>query len=190
MAEMSRLGRWLVNRKTEGRARKVLGQLGPEFAVEPGAAVLELGSGGGGMVALLHERFHPARIVGTDYDPAQVSAATRFLTERWGEIPASIELRSADALSLPFPDASFDYVFALLMLHHVETKFSEYVRRPRVLAEIRRVLRPGGRFVYSDMFRRKEIRATLVQLEFTAQLDRSRRRTDLAVFRVGTPRAG
>jgi ubiquinone/menaquinone biosynthesis C-methylase UbiE len=136
------------------------------------------------MIALLQDRYHPARLVGTDYDPAQVSAAREFLTDRWGEIPPSVELRSADALALPFPDSSFDFVFAMMMLHHVEVSFREYVRRPQALAEIRRVSAPSGRLIYSDMFRREEIRGTLAELGFQQQFLRAGWRSDLAVYRA------
>jgi SAM-dependent methyltransferase len=50
------------------------------------------------------------------------------------------EYRVADARALPFPDASFDAVLACHMLYHVPD-------RARAYAEVKRVLRPGGRFV-------------------------------------------
>ncbi len=183
MAKMNRFERWLINRRTEARARRVLARLGTALTLAPADRVLELGAGRGGLIGLLNERFHPAQIVGTDFDPEQVDAAREFLAARWGSMPTSVELRTADALALPFPDASFDVVFAMMMLHHVEEHHTEYRRRPAALAEIRRVLRPGGRLVYSEMFRREEIRATLVELGFTLELLRSGWRHDLAVYR-------
>ena len=188
MAEMSRLGRWLVNRRTESRARRVLSRLGPAFVIPPTAQVLDLGSGGGGLLALIHEKFHPAQLVGTDYDQAQVEAATRFLQGRWESLPPSLVVRTADALALPFPGASFDYVFAMLMLHHVEERHTDYVRRPTALKEIRRVLRPGGTLVYSDFSRREEIRRTLSELGFAQVALHSGWRHDLGVFRAPSPR--
>ena len=187
MAEMTRFGKWLVNRRTESRARRVLGQLGDSFSIPPTAHVLELGSGGGGLLALIHERFHPAQLIGTDYDPAQVEAAVTFLQGRWGSLPPSLTVRQADALALPFPDASFDYVFAMLMLHHVEERHTDYVRRPTALKEIRRVLRPASALVYSDFSRRAEIRRTLSELGFTQVALHSGWRHDLGVFRTPPP---
>ncbi|MDE1820830.1 MAG: class I SAM-dependent methyltransferase [Euryarchaeota archaeon] len=185
MAAMNWLSRWSINRRTEVRARRALDKLGPEFALPSGARVLELGSGGGGMIALLHERFHPARLVGTDFDPAQVEAARRFLSGRWGSLPSSVELRQADALALPFPDHSFDVVFAMMMLHHVEEHAAHrggLVRRPQALREVQRVLRPGGQFVYSEMFQRHGVRKVLEELRFSPRLLRSGWRQDLAVY--------
>lgn len=184
MSEMNRFERWMVNRSTATRGRRVLARLGSHLGVPPEASVLELGAGRGGLTALVHERFQPTRYVATDFDPVQVAAAKEFLIARWGRLPPSIELRTADALSLSLPDASFDFVFAMMMLHHVESNFREYARRPQALAEIRRVLRPGGRLVYADSFRREEIRSTLRDLDFTPEFLSSRWRTDLAIYRA------
>jgi len=179
---MNRLARWLVNRRTISRARRALQRLGPELRLAPAASVLELGSGGGGLLALVHETFHPTRLVGTDYDPEQVGASRTFLTRRWGGLPPSVELEEADALDLPYPDGSFDAVFAMMMLHHVEERPTEYAERPKALREVRRVLRPGGIFVYSEIFRRAEIRGTLADLGFAQRYLRSGWRSDLAVY--------
>ena len=184
MAEMGWFGRWMVNVSTSSRARRVLGDLGSHLTVPEGAHVLELGMGGGGLVALVQERYHPARLVGTDFDPAQVAATNARLRRRWGTIPAGVATQVADALALPFPDASFDFVFAIAMLHHVEAHHTEYSQRPRALAEIRRVLRPGGRLVYSDLFRREEIRRSLAELGFREEFLRSGWRHDLAIYRA------
>lgn len=187
MARMHGLAKWLINRRTGSRARRVLRRLGPHLTLGPGSSVLELGAGGGGLLALLHERWQPARLVGTDVDPDEVEACRDFLRARWGSVPATVELSQADALALPFPDASFDAVFAMMMLHHVEDRPTEYVRRPAALGEVRRVLRPSGIFVYSEIFRRAEIRRTLSELGLAPRYLRSGWRRDLAVF--GPPTA-
>ena len=183
MAKMNWFERWMVNRRTGSRARRVVAILGPHLTLDSASRVLELGSGGGGLLAVLHERYHPARLVGTDFDPDQVRAAEQFLIGRWGSLPASVELRPADALALPFPDRSFDYVFAMAMLHHVEEHLADYSRRPQALQEIRRVLRPGGILVYSDMFRREEIRRTLDELQYAQLFLHSSWRWDSAIYR-------
>jgi len=183
MAQMNRFSRWLVNRRTEARGRRVLTKLGASLRIPSSAAVLELGTGGGGLLALLQDRFRPAWVVGTDFDPAQVETARGFLTHRWGSLPPSVELRTADALQLPFKDGSFDFVFAMMMLHHVEEHLREYKRRPQALKEVRRVLRPGGVLVYSEILRRSEIRATLGELGFHPEFTRRGWRTDLGVYR-------
>jgi ubiquinone/menaquinone biosynthesis C-methylase UbiE len=184
MSEMNGFGRWLVNLRTESRGKRILASLSPDLQLIPSSKVLELGAGRGGLLALVFERFHPARIVGTDYDAAQVSAAEKFLSGRWGRIPPSVELRTADAAELPFPDTSFDYVFAMSMLHHVDKSPSTYLRRPLALREVRRVLKPGGQFIYSDFSHRAELRATLAELGFVPVRKRSRWGHDLAIYRA------
>jgi ubiquinone/menaquinone biosynthesis C-methylase UbiE len=47
-----------------------------------------------------------------------------------------------DAMRLPFGDASFDVVYGCSILHHLDPELA--------LAEVRRVLRPGGRLVFSE----------------------------------------
>jgi len=53
----------------------------------------------------------------------------------------SADVREADAESLPFPDASFDFVWSWGVIHHSSDT-------GRVIAEIARVLRPGGRLAF------------------------------------------
>jgi ubiquinone/menaquinone biosynthesis C-methylase UbiE len=50
------------------------------------------------------------------------------------------KLLQANATKLPFPDASFDYVICLAVLHHLKPKEHE-----KALKEIKRVLKPGGK---------------------------------------------
>jgi ubiquinone/menaquinone biosynthesis C-methylase UbiE len=185
MAEMHGFARWLVNQRSEGRARRTLRRLGEHLVIAPESRVLELGSGGGGMVALLQDRFHPKRLVGSDFDPAQLEVARTRLRARWGTLPSSIELRAIDALAIPFPDGSFEVVLAMMMLHHVEESHHAFARRPQAMREIRRVLVPGGALVYSEFSRRAETRSALAELGFSPDFIRATWRTDLAVYRRG-----
>jgi ubiquinone/menaquinone biosynthesis C-methylase UbiE len=184
MGKMNPLGRWLVNRRTASRARRVLARLGPKLQLPQASKLLELGCGAGGLLALLNESYRPSLLVGTDFDADQVDAARRQLTARWGALPPALQLRTADALALPFADGSFDAVFAMMMLHHVEEHHTAYLRRPQALREIRRVLRPGGQFVYSEILARARVRATLGELGFVPEYLRSTWRSDLAILRA------
>lgn len=75
----------------------------------------------------------------TDIDPKMVTAARNRLGGGH-----HITIEQADATQLPLPDQSFDYVLNYLMLHHV-------IEWPSVLAEIHRVLKPGGRLLGYDL---------------------------------------
>lgn len=100
----------------------------------PGAAILELGCGTGALWAENRDRLcENLRVVLTDSAPAMLEAARSSLPG------TSFEFKSTDAQDIGFDDGSFDVVIANHMLYHVPD-------RRRALKEIRRVLRPGGRF--------------------------------------------
>jgi len=185
MAEMNRLLLWLINRRNVGRSRRLLGTVAPHLALGPTSRTLELGAGIGGLSALLYERYHLKEAVVTDYDARQVETARAYLTRRFGTLPAAVRLEPADALALKFGDASFEAVFAIGVLHHVEDRHADYVRRPTALAEIRRVLVPGGTFVYTEFTRTEDVRRTLSELGFTQVVPTQRMgHQDLEIYRA------
>jgi SAM-dependent methyltransferase len=113
----------------------------PLLALTPASEVLEVGCGSGGpAVDLAHAV--GCRIVGIDVNPAGVRNAGA-LAARAG-LAGRAEFRVADAGDrLPFADASFDAVVSNDAMCHVPD-------RARALAEWHRVLRPGGRMLYTD----------------------------------------
>jgi ubiquinone/menaquinone biosynthesis C-methylase UbiE len=184
MAEMGRFGRWLAGVGTARRSVRILETLGSRLQLPSSARILELGAGRGGMSALLQERFRPARLVVTDFDQRQVDAARAYLTHWFGALPPSVDLRQVDARTLPFDAAAFDCVFAIAMLHHVEAHHFDYRERPKALAEIRRVLSPGGILAYLEFSRTEEMRRTLGELGFVPLFEkRGWRGRELALFR-------
>jgi len=99
-----------------------------------GMRVLDLGCGPGSITLGLAEAVAPGEVVGVDFQPAQVAQAQALSAAR-GVMNVRFEV--ADVYRLPFPDGSFDAVFAHAVLMHL--------REPvRALVEMRRVLRPGG----------------------------------------------
>ena len=89
---------------------------------------LEIGCGTG---------VHAAAVRDLGWTPIGVDLSTRMLRYAIDRLPAM----RADAEALPFPDATFDAVIAMM----VHTDMPAY---PRVLHEAARVLRPGGAFVH------------------------------------------
>jgi ubiquinone/menaquinone biosynthesis C-methylase UbiE len=174
MGRMNRLVRWLANRQNAARSARLLKLVVPHLPLTSSSRVLELGAGVGGLSALLANEYRVRSVVATDYDPTQVEAARRHLTRKYGTLPAGLTLQQADALAIPFPDRSFDMVFAIGVLHHVEARHSEYLRRPQALAEICRVLTPGGSFVYTEFVRTDEVRRSLTELGFTPMVSTAR----------------
>jgi SAM-dependent methyltransferase len=95
-----------------------------------GCRVLDVGSGPGSVLRQLARRFD-VEGVGIDASPRMIEVARREAPE--------IEFHVGRAEQLPFGDATFDAVVSRLVVHHLD--------RPRAFAEMRRVLRPGGRVV-------------------------------------------
>jgi ubiquinone/menaquinone biosynthesis C-methylase UbiE len=94
------------------------------------STVLEVGCGGGQFAARVAAENPQARVVATDLSPRMVElAASR-----------RVAAQVADVQALPFADGAFDVVAAMWMLYHVPGLDAG-------LAELRRVLRPGGLLV-------------------------------------------
>jgi ubiquinone/menaquinone biosynthesis C-methylase UbiE len=111
--------------------------------VAPGDRVLDVGTGPG-YLALAASRLVGSRgaAVGIDASPEIIERA-RQLASRKG---ATVEYQVATAASLPFEDGSFDAVINRLVLHHLPGEL-----KTQALAEMLRVLRPGGRLLVADM---------------------------------------
>jgi ubiquinone/menaquinone biosynthesis C-methylase UbiE len=110
-----------------------LGLLG----VAPGERILEVGCGSGVVLRDLARRVAPGgRAVGLDPSPALLAVA-RELAAAAG-LAGLVELHEGDARSLPFGDGTFDAVLAVTALIHIPGA-------ERTIAEMVRVVRPGGR---------------------------------------------
>ena len=103
-----------------------------------GREVLEVGSGRGGGASYVARYLKPAHLVGLDLSGKAVQFSNRQ------HRVDTLSFERGDAESLPFPDASFDSVL------NVESSFC-YPSIDRFLAEVKRVLRPGGHLHYTDL---------------------------------------
>jgi ubiquinone/menaquinone biosynthesis C-methylase UbiE len=106
-----------------------------------GRDVLEIGAGSGSVAQQLLSHNPELAFTAMDIDPHMTQAASTRLV---GFPNASV--KTDDATAMPFPDDSFDSVVSCLMLHHV-------IDWERAVAEVARVLRPGGNFVGYDLVR-------------------------------------
>jgi ubiquinone/menaquinone biosynthesis C-methylase UbiE len=124
---------------TRGMAATI--ELAEASGVKPGQSVVDIGSGLGGPSRYLAARYG-CTVHGVDLSPAFVEAAT-YLAERAG-LSGKVTYDCADALALPYEDERFD----LAWTQHVAMNIAD---RLRLYREIRRVLKPGGRFVAYDV---------------------------------------
>lgn len=102
-----------------------------------GKEVLEVSCGHGGGASYLTRTFAPARYTGLDLNASGIAFCRRRHRAE------GLEFVQGDAQKLPFADASFD------VLINVEASHC-YPDFQRFLAEVARVLRPGGHFLYAD----------------------------------------
>ena len=109
--------------------------------VRPGESVLDVGCGTGTLAIALRQRCPDARLVGLDADP-EVLARARTKANAGGH---DVELVEAFSTAMPFPDASFDVVVSSLFFHHLRPD-----AKRATLAEVTRVLKPGGRLHVAD----------------------------------------
>ncbi|MHB8878247.1 MAG: SAM-dependent methyltransferase [Myxococcaceae bacterium] len=114
--------------------------------VAAGSEVLDLGCGVCGPAIHIARRYPGCRITGVNISTEQLRQA-RELIEKEG-LSSSVQVREANALSLPFPEASFDAVLSLEVAANVCV--TEEHKRQHV-AEMFRVLRPGALAGFADL---------------------------------------
>lgn len=125
------------------RGREATLELADLAGITPGLRVLDVGSGIGGSARFLAAE-RGCRATGLDLTEEYVQAAA-VLTERVG-LSDRAGFIHGSALSLPFEDASFDLVWT----EHAQMNIAD---KGRFYGEIARVLRPGGRLAFHDIFK-------------------------------------
>jgi len=126
--------------------------------VELGDDVLEVGPGPGMTTDILRERL--TRLTSIEIDTRLADALKRRLED------TNVKVIEGDATAMPFPDGSFSGAVSFTMLHHVPSP----ALQDRLLAEVCRVLKPGGVFAGSDSrwsvgFHLIHLRDTMVLVE-------------------------
>ena len=116
-----------------------LSTLAASIQATPGATVLDMGCGAG------HASFavapHAKSVVAYDIAPQMLETVAAAARERGLD---TIRTQQGAAETLPFDDASFDWVISRMSAHHWHDV-------PKALAEVRRVLKPGGRVRFIDI---------------------------------------
>ena len=151
----------LMNNRVRAWSQRALEtplMIGPPGALR-GQRVLEVGCGRGVGIEILLEQLGAAEVVAFDFDPRMVALA-RERTARFGD---RARVFVGDAEQIAEPDASFDVVVEFGILHHIP-------HWRGALAEIARVLRPGGLFYFEDVLK-GFVSAPLVRNLFDHPLD-------------------
>jgi arsenite methyltransferase len=108
----------------------------------PGERVLDVGSGPGLLTADMAQTVGPSgQVIGLDVSDAMLALSQRRCSDLNGA--GRVGLVKADATALPFPDATFDAATSIQVYEYVADL-------PSALAELHRVLRPGGRALILD----------------------------------------
>src|SRR4051794_19850247 len=125
----------LVAEQQDRRAAETRERLARLLTLTGEERALDVGTGAGALAIALAPFVSEA--IGVDVVP-------ELLAEGRARAPANVRLIEADATALPFPQGSFDLVTTARTLHHV-------ARPELVLAEMDRVLRPGGTMLVVDL---------------------------------------
>lgn len=100
--------------------------------------VLEVASGRGGGASYMARHLYPRSVHGVDLGPKAVAFCQRFYS-----VP-SLSFSRGNAEALDLPDSSYDVVINIEASHY-------YSNKVKFLAEVYRVLKPGGFFLFADM---------------------------------------
>lgn len=144
-AVQSSYARWApIYDKTFGAITNMGRRRAVQFINGMDGSVLEVGVGTG--LSLAHYK-PELKVTGIDFSTDMLAKAEDKVQEL--DLKHVIELRQMDARALEFPDSSFDTIAAKHVLSVVPEP-------EKVMAEIARVLKPGGRVVITNHFKRKD----------------------------------
>ena len=135
---------WLAPLMTLGSEHRLHKQVVARLALDRPADVLDVGCGTGTLTRQIYDALPadaPRRVCGVDAAESMIAVANKKAGDRPG-----LEFAAALAEQLPYPDASFDRVLSTFFFHHLN-----FDLKVKALAEIGRVLRPGGHAAILDV---------------------------------------
>ncbi len=123
--------------------RQKANQIFPDFIqyFPPSPLILEIGTGQGLGAIFLADKIKDSKFIAVDNEQDMVKAAIENVKKK--DLQERIRVEYGDALTLNFPDKSFDAVAAITVLHHVPLY-------EKAISEAARVLKEGGLFLIVD----------------------------------------
>jgi ubiquinone/menaquinone biosynthesis C-methylase UbiE len=115
-----------------------------EAMIKAGDSVLDVGCGTGEITLRAKVRAKAGKVYGIDPAPEMIAVARSKAARK----KLDIDFRVGVIEALPFPDSSMDVVTSSLMMHHLPEDL-----KVRGLAEIYRVLKPGGHLLVADFMK-------------------------------------
>ena len=127
----------LAGRKHEAFREHVLGLA----VLEGDECVLDVGCGTGMMALRIAAQYPGCTVYGADLSPKMIAVARRDAEKRG----LAVNFRVGSITDLPYAGGSFDVVITNIMYHHLDL-----AEKRQAVAEIARVLKPGGRYVSAE----------------------------------------
>lgn len=122
--------------------RALIGRMQQRFGAQRPIRILDIGCGTGLFAARVREALPNATVCGVDL----VAGMLEKGHDRWHKLRDTAQAVQGDSERLPFASGAFDVVTCANSFHH-------YPHQDRAIAEMRRVLRPGGRLMLIDGYR-------------------------------------
>lgn len=130
--------------------------------------VLDVGCGHGLMLLAAAKQLKSGRAIGIDVwsqaDQADNNPESTLANAHLEHVADRVEVQSADARSLPFPDCSFDVVVSSFAIHNL----NRAADREQAIREMARVLKPGGQLAIADIRHTRQYQRTLRSLGWTS----------------------
>lgn len=130
-------------------ARQIIEGISGHIHISGGGSCLDVGCGSGALSIACAKKNEDARITGLDRWGQDYASFSKKLCEKnaMAEGVSNVRFIQGDAVSLPFPDESFDVVTSNYVYHNIPSH-----NRQELLLESLRVLKKGGTFAIHDLF--------------------------------------
>ena len=154
---MNFIQKFFVNRFNQYQVPRTVFSILRKAHLQITGSFLEIGAGLGYTSCAIFKKFHPEKVMITDYDPLQLKSAEKLALKKFRTLPSEIQFQQEDALQLSFENETFDNILSTLCFHHLESHIHDFVNTLKALEQIYRVLRPSGHFIYWDHYNRDKV---------------------------------